>query len=132
MLNYNDIVNELNSYSPLELVKLYNSCSEKEYKVYSYNDRAIIEFIEKVVRMEFIDFIGMVVMADTYSYDASRDNVFYIQRIWKRLCIVDSRHAYDRAGRYSIDDDVKTCNFCGKTWHKHIKMVEEGIADDNS
>ena len=74
MLNYNDIVNELNSYSPLELVKLYNSCSEKEYKVYSYNDMAIREFIEYVVRMELIDFIGM---ADTYSYDASRDNVFY-------------------------------------------------------
>jgi len=38
---------------------------------------AIREFIENVVRMELIDFIGMVVMADTYSYDASRDNVFY-------------------------------------------------------
>ena len=77
MLNYNDIVNELNSYNTMELIKLYNSCSESEYQVYSYNDMAIIEFIENVVSMELIDFIGMVVMADTYSYDASRDNVFY-------------------------------------------------------
>ena len=77
MLNYNDIVNELNSYSPLELVKLYNSCSEEEYKVYSYNDMAIRDFIENVVNIKLTDFIGMVVMADTYSYDASRANVFY-------------------------------------------------------
>ena len=76
---------------------------------------------------------GKDYVSSMYSYLANDITKEFLDGYMRNgMCIVDSRHVYDRYGRYSIDGDVKTCNFCGKTWHKHIKMVEEWIADDNS
>ena len=77
MLKRDYIVDELNTYSIMELIKLYNACSEDRYMVYNFNDTAIKQFTEEVVEITLTDFIGMVMMSNTYNFNADEGNVFY-------------------------------------------------------
>lgn len=78
MLKRDYIVDELNTYSIMELIKLYNACSEDRYMFYNFNDTAIKQFTEEVVEITLTDFIGMVMMSNTYNFNADEGNVFYM------------------------------------------------------